>query len=150
MTDTPKEEIRLAIERMAADNHQPRRDGRGQRWPMRMVTSAALLRTIEAHERHFGQRAHDDNMFATVEQTLGFSSAMSDVIPALLRTSKVWSFRHQRFLLPSEHCKVMGIPLNASVESLSPAKMKAVAGNAMHAGALASVVLFTLSNIAWV
>ena len=85
------------------------------------------------------------NYYDTICQDVSRASVMQDRIPALLRKGRIWSFKHDRLLIPQEHLAVMGIKISDTVaSSLSNAKVLSVAGNAMHKGAIGAIVLYTL------
>ena len=147
---TPKAQVRLEVERLAAAAHMPTRDGTGRRWPMRLVLSGGMKRLLQKHRAHLQERgiAHDAELFATIDQNPNRSSLVP-VIPALLRRSAVWSYKHDRLMLATEHLAVQGIRLGSAAEEakLTATEMKILAGNAMNHSALAAVVLFALSSL---
>ena len=148
LEDTQKAEIRAAIEKMAQDRHMPLRDGNRKRWPMSAVLPTGLKTLLSRHLESMKEKGvdTDSDVFTTIDQNPTRAS-WTEYIPALLQNSHVYSFKHKRLLLPQEHCKIMGLPWCKAFEELSGGKVKSLTGNAMHAGALAAVVLYTLGNI---
>ena len=71
---------------------------------------------------------------------------MKDKIPNLLQKSQVWSTKAKRLLLPKEVCLVMGIHWSPLMSTLPEIRVRSMAGNAMHGGAIAAVILYALAN----
>jgi len=145
---TLKSEVRAEIEMMAEKMHMSPRDGSGHRWPMKVVLSAAMQRSLAAHEVQLKKDGWDltkDDVFTTICQQ-GSYAATSAMIPALLQRSKVWSWRHQRLLLPRERCNVMGIEWTPEIASIEPSKICSMTGNAMNLTAISSVIVYMLST----
>ena len=135
---------------MVVAAHMPIRDGAGRRWPMRLVMGRGYKRLLENHHADLQRRGIDRDaaLFATIDQMPKYAS-LSPAIPALLRRTAVWSFKHDRMMLATEHLAVQGIRLGSAAEEakLTATEMKILAGNAMNHSALAAVVLFVLSSL---
>ena len=71
---------------------------------------------------------------------------MVNKVPTLLQATACWSTKAERLLLPKEVCAVMGIPWTALMASMPEKNVRSMAGNAMHAGAIACVILYALAN----
>ena len=100
---------------------------------------------LRARDTDFDQGEDSDWYFYICQK--GKFSTISECIPALLQNSRVWSTRHRRLMLPNEHCRVMGVPLDPTVLSLTDNQRRNMAGNAMRKGALGTVLLYTLAAI---
>mmetsp|Transcript_34568 Transcript_34568/g.112453 ORF Transcript_34568/g.112453 Transcript_34568/m.112453 type:complete len:530 (+) Transcript_34568:170-1759(+) len=145
---TPKSEVRAEIEAMAENMHMSSRDGSGNRWPMKIVLSRSMQRSLAAHDGQLKKGGWDltkDGVFTTICQQ-GSYAATSAMIPALLQRSKVWSWRHQRLLLPRERRNVMGIEWTPEIASIEPSKICSMTGNAMNLTAISSVIVYMLST----
>ena len=76
-------------------------------------------------------------------------------IPALLKSSSLWSHRLQRLALPTEHLKLQGYSLygeaaeNSSIASTSADRptARALAGNGMHLAMIGCLLTFILSHV---
>ena len=87
-----------------------------------------------------------DEVYLTIDRNPGWASVMDNKIPTLLQKSSVWSTRARRLLLPKEVCFIMGLRWTPLMETFPEIKIRSMAGNAMHSGCIASVLLFALGN----
>ena len=141
---TPKDDVRAYKDELAKRKGYPLHDGLGHRWPMRMLIPLGEEDRLEKIYEHMQLKGMDtmDDYYVTMDQNPERMSLMKGMIPALLRKGQIWSFKHHRKLTPLEHCRAVGLEVDDVVCGLSERECKSIAGNAMHRGAIAAVLLF--------
>ena len=130
-------------------------DEDAERHARKALTPGQLSRVREV-EQHMVSK----EFIYDVNQTLDFTTADHNV-PCLLRTSNLWSSRHQRLALPFEHMLMQGVPMTADLEAhksdrswahfcrahpaLPDTFFKSLAGNAMRRSVCGTVGAYALS-----
>ena len=113
---------------------------------------------LESHEAH-GSRGPSDvgTCYVDLTQSLEFARPTLHV-PTLRRCSHlIWSWKHSRWLLPSELALLMGFPMKSMCASASGVATDALTlaellaepkafGNAMHVANIGSIVVAALSS----
>ena len=144
---TTRVETRSYIEDMAKKRHMAIRDGCGSRWPMAMaLLRGALKRLNLLQEQALKKYKADDELYFTIDRNPGWASVMKKEIPTLLQKTACWLTKAKRLLLPKEVCLVLGIPWSRLIATLPEIKVRSTAGNAMHAGSIAALILYALAN----
>ena len=149
LENTSRVEIRSYIEGLAKKRRMALRDGLGNRWPMATVLQRGArdrLDKVLAHAHTMKKISGANELYLTINQNPGWASIMVNKVPTLLQATACWSTKAERLLLPKEVCAVMGIPWTALMASMPEKNVRSMAGNAMHAGAIACVILYALAN----
>ena len=155
----PPEEVAQEIHRLAAARFLPDQAPNGQPWPFISVLAPTHKRILDNYmdmAQDKGIDVHTRDITFDLQQHAHFNKVRNQTsLRALLRRSIVWSTLIGRTLIPKEHLEVQGIPVFASVaqapfhrllkKQLPPAKLRALAGNAMHSGVAGAVLMFALS-----
>ena len=130
----------------------------GVAWSCYLAMSSASKQSVRDHEESlaaagFAQRAAVLTNIAQRASHMG--PVLSGFVPALLRSSLLWSFRKRRLVLPAEHLELQGYNLwgnedrrsvvAALLPSLRSTSLKSLAGNAMHIQSIGSVLMFVVS-----
>ena len=132
----------------------------GQPWSFFQVLPVGLRRRIIQHEqiwtRAGGVRGGRLGCVVNVTQTTQWARVSTDA-PVLLRCSFLWLPEVRRPLLSLEHFELMGYriwgadgettTLGKSLQSVSTAKQRSMAGNGMHAASIGTVLMFLGSAV---
>jgi hypothetical protein len=150
----PAADVAKHIEEMALRRGFPplRHDGRP--WRCTQMLPVAMQSRVRRHVAGVAARhVCYPNVFCNLRQQPGYGPVCVTV-PALLRSSTVYSFRFKRTLLPTEHFEAMGYRMygehrasfaDALLSTQSGAQAKSLAGNGMHCAAIGAVLMFVLS-----
>jgi hypothetical protein len=147
LNSTQRAEVKVYSKTLGERVHMAHFDAEGKLLPMYDLLPLSHRRRIDENAAEMKAKglSLDDDWFVYICQNSGWGNR-SLTVPAILRRSKIWSFSKQRVVLPQEHLKIMGIDLAASLTTeASEGDLKSLAGNAMHAAAIASVVLFAFA-----
>jgi len=157
LADIPDLFLAMAEEKLAAENVARAKFGMepicepSPCWRYLLTSrQASCLASHEAHGSRGGSRA--GSLYVDLTQSLSFACPSLHV-PTLRRSSDlIWSWRHSRWLLPTELALMMGFPIRSTcasasgvaVDTLTLAQPQAL-GNAMHVANVGSIVVAALS-----
>ena len=146
----PPDEVATAIEELALGRGFPMARGGGRQWKCDHVLPIPMRRRLLRH-RCGPARQHVawPDVFCNLRQTPSYA-ALSTVIPTLLRGSRIYSFRFKRILIERETMEAMGYGMFSEpkasfadeLANLSPADVRGLAGNGMHAAAVGAAMIF--------
>ena len=160
----PAEAVRSAIKKMEESQRLPPTTSSGKPWSCFQACTAAVRAKIVAHTQalkdKIGPEAMQDpevlrNWTCNLAQHPEYMGPTSGTIPAMLQKTELWLFAKKRLALPKEHLEVQGFNLwgqgpyvshmRGALDKLKDARLKSLAGNAMHVHVLATVVGFVLA-----
>ena len=146
MEVTGKDEVHDAVLRLAKQRHLPGRTANGKRWPMSVLLPRGYRLRLADHmctiKRSGSGGDSSGEAYFPIDQSACHSARSYEVMPTLLRGSRIWSTDQDRLLLVSEHCRVMGLKWSDMLASMREHKIRAIAGNAMCQPAICSVLLY--------
>ena len=141
--------------------HLPERKPNGHPWSPYLVLSGGDRRRLEAFEAMLHDQGRSrPSLFVSLSQNTSHCRPTT-TIPTLTRNTMLWSMQRRRIILPLEHLELQGLRvygddpsphkcvrcIRASQELVGKARQ--LAGNMMHAGQLAAVMLtmFCLTEV---
>ena len=98
------------IEALATKRGFPATGARGRAWKTKQAICPGVRARIFAHEEA-ARIGHGKvpTLIANIAQNVPFSSPLTELaVPALLRSSSLWSMRFQRFLTPLKRVEIQG------------------------------------------
>ena len=108
----PEHEIQEHRFDVAAKKQMPKYDARGREWSFFHLATRAIQGNISAHEKaleaRIGSDADRSHWIVNLRQKPLFTPAKQFIVPALLRSSKLWLFGLRRWPLPLELLEVQG------------------------------------------
>ena len=137
----------------------------GRLWSPKQVLPPGARLSLKNHSAKL-EELHEDPrgpFLSDLNQTPEFMGpAITGVAPALLRRSKVWSFKHQRLILPVEKFELMGHNIwgNGGLQNMNPSesslfvnalrdlsdhRQSLLAGNTMHVRAIGLCMMYALA-----
>ena len=176
----PKEHLTGYLADLAEKQGMPASTRHGKSWSCFQLATPAVRQSIQDHESALVQRCGTNTSMvgwlANLAQRPHFMPAVRYIIPALLRSSKLWIFNLRRWPTPHELLEVQnfnvfgadssGRPddpiatakecaradalkcgVGQAISSLTPAQMQSVAGNGMNLRCIGAAVLFTLGCV---
>lgn len=151
--------VRKLAQAMSLAKHLPVVDEDGNQWPWRILLPEGYHQRLLGYDRLLKRlRLKPKHIVNITQKAKYFKIGSKMSMPCLLtRTSTIWSYVHQRLLLPVERLEVMGIghfvPGRTDctgveelyfAEQLSDKELNEVCGNSMVHIAVGSVLLFAL------
>ena len=149
---------------MAAKAGLPERRRNGQVWSSFEVLPQAAQKRLLGHEEALAQMGlpNDYTATANINQNASFMPPALDIVPALLRGSCLWLFPQRRIELGLELMELQGYNIfdesssSASMDehvcqfstflkTLPNAKLREMAGNAMHLRVMGTVLMFLMA-----
>ena len=158
LSSTPADMVDKATMDLAAKKHLPPRDDEGRKWRPRDLLSRGDQERLKDYEDVVaGNNDNDDEhnllLFCDVCQNIGFGS-VTTVVPALTRSSALWSLAYARPVLREEKMEAMGIPCincemtlglpmpwQGALGQLTNKQIDQLIGNSMHRGHLQHIDL---------
>ncbi|CAE7825398.1 SHE10 [Symbiodinium sp. CCMP2456] len=108
----PEHEVQEYKLGLAAQKHMPLCNEKGRQWSFFQVATKAIQKNISEHEKalaaRIGSKADRSHWIVNVRQSPGFTPAKQFIVPALLRSSRLWLFGLKRWPLPLELLEVQG------------------------------------------
>jgi hypothetical protein len=156
-------EIDKYMQHLAGLRHLPKRTTSGDAWPCEAVLNPSAQRRLQQYVEMLTNAQFDlagSNFFVNLTQRPEFAGVSpSGHVPALLRHMLLWSTQAGRVMLPLEKMEVQGVPVFVDATfprqcswrhllftgQLSFSAVQALAGNAMHAGAVGTVLMYVLA-----
>lgn len=157
LNERPKDIVRM-LRGEAGNAKLPERPPTGGEWQFHQVCCRNSRRNILVCKDHIDCGRYDCDTNFNIMQTFSFGN-MTRYIPALLKQSIIYNFQERRPLTAVGHLEVQGIfvlgePLIPSPcrelflsDTLNTCKLKALAGNSFHKGALLMVVLLVFAAL---
>ena len=128
----PQDEIREYVPEQARRRHLPARSRSGQAWSFYQVASPAVRSAIDEHEQALsgriagGSPADLKRYMCNLNQKPAFQPARMDLVPTLLRSSKLWLFAERRWALSLELLEVQGYNVWGGYSSQASSAMQVV------------------------
>ena len=162
LSSTPADMVDKATMDLAAKKHLPPRDDEGRKWRPRDLLSRGDQERLKDYEDVVaGNNDNDDEhnllLFCDVCQNIGFGS-VTTVVPALTRSSALWSLAYARPVLREEKMEAMGIPCincemtlglpmpwQGALGQLTNKQIDQLIGNSMQFAAISSILIYTLA-----
>ena len=127
----------------------------GRPWSFFQLMPKSIRVAIEQYEQMASLRhGVRPRLVCNVRQRPSYMDP-TDMVPALLRRSLLWSLSARRPLLSEEHVEIMGYsmfdPRPCAIadvlRSLTDGERRSVCGNGMHVGAIGASLMFLLSGV---
>ena len=150
----PADEVDEHVQEMALRRGLPAMQANGRKWKFDRVLAPGMRHRLKRYRTIAAKHPAFPNVFCNLRQQPGHGP-ISTTIPALLQSSVIYSFKHNRALLPKEHFEAMGYKMwgerrAAFAEALSAtqseAQMRSLAGNGMHSAAVGAAIMFLLAG----
>ena len=150
----PPAAIQAYIASLAEKRSMPETRRSGRKWNCFQVLTPALKASVRRHEQHLLKMKISLAVPLVVNliQSPGFIKPVVGMIPALLRTSLLWSIPDRRLVIPQEYLELQGYqifdndeqqcPFLESFQELSDRKLRQFMGNAMHLRIVGSCLMF--------
>ena len=154
----PAAEVESYIQSLAQRRGLPAARRTKRQWTCFQVLSPALKAQVKAHEDAYkksDEYVPGQPALFNLAQRPDYLKTVGGVVPALLRTSVLWSSHHRRLVLPCEYFEIQGYNVYDAdstqcdflhiLRALSDRKVRQLAGNAMHLRAVGTAIMFILA-----
>ena len=156
MMRAPEAEVREIIQKMATAQGLPLHRQSQKEWSYFLVMTGASRAAVEKHETAIMEAGHarTASLVVNLANNPEFIGARPNgLVPAVLRSSKLWSFAKKRGVLPSELLEMQGYNIHGDrpsaisdvLKDLTEPQVRELAGNGMHVQCVACVLAFALA-----
>ena len=158
MMRAPEAEVRDAIHAMAKAQGLPLCRRSGKAWSYFLVMTGAGQAAVRKHEQAIMEAGHarKESLIVNLANSPQYIGARpTGYIPALLRSSKLWSFAKERCVLPSELLEMQGYNIHGDRPSaisnllkegsLRDSQLRELTGNGMHVQCVGCVLAFAVA-----
>ena len=156
----PEEAVNEHVAELAVARGFPPTRASGRPWSYYQVLSPSLQRCVKEHENYLVEvlgESKSAQFISNLNQSPGYDGPVDKIMPTLLKSSILWSFRKRRGALPLEHFEAQGYVIYEDgddkfkcefidgLSQLSGSKLRRFAGNGMHLRSVGTVFLFVLA-----
>ena len=149
----------MNIDAWAAKRGLPANRRTQRQWSCFQVLSPAMKKAVREHEQHCRQTFPNDGLnkqiLANLSQRPTYFPAKTGIIPALLRSSLLWSIPGRRLVVPYEYFEIQGYNMFDAdatqcsfiniLDRISHRKLRMLAGNAMHLRVVGAAIMFIMA-----
>ena len=158
----PAAEIQNYTSKLAAKRGLPATRRSQRSWTNFQVLSPAMKAAVRAHEEHCKENFESEDssqptpsILVNLSQRPTYFQSTPKIVPALLRSSLLWSIQQKRLVNPLEYFEIQGHNIfdNDSsqcsftnvLRELSDRKVRQLAGNSMHLRAVGTVTMYAMA-----